>query len=130
MLIVVPVMGFIGVIIGKIMAEGAGGGVKGEDTEKELDPKEVAAAFSNEVLISIRSVKAMPSLLQLKLKEYDEKLEDILPMMKKTAVGEQLGFGMMWVGMFCVTYPLAIWFGGKLVDDGSITIGEFFECFV
>merc|ERR1719361_191959 len=70
----------------------------------------------------------MPTLLQHKLKEYDEKLEDILPMAKKISMGMGLGLGGMFFAFLGVMYPLGLWYGAKLVDEGTIGIDDMFLC--
>ena len=126
MLLAVPVIVFAMTAAIVLMKQGTEGTVAG----KVSNPKEAAGAFSNEVLISIRSVKAIPSLLLLKLDQFDEKLEDILPMAKKTALGAGLGLGGIFFAIFTVMYPLGLWFGAKRLEKGDLGIDAFFQCFV
>ena len=126
MMLSVPVIGFSVFVMATLMKQGTEGAVDG----KVSNPKEAAGAFSNEVLISIRSVKAIPSLLLLKLSEFDEKLQDILPMATKTALGAGLGMGGIFFALFTVKYPLGLWFGAKLMERGDLEIAAFFQCFV
>lgn len=130
LLAVVPLFAVVGVISAFFEKQGAGGGLKGNAEKKEMDPRAVAGAFSNEVLLSIRSVKAMPCLLRMKLKEYDEKLADILPMAKKISLGMGLSLGGMFFAFLGVMYPLGLWYGAKLVDEGTIGIDDMFLCMV
>ena len=126
MLLVVPVIGFSVFVMASLMKQGTEGSVDG----KVSNPKEAAGAFSNEVLISIRSVKAIPSLLLLKLSEFDEKLQDILPMATKTALGAGLGMGGLWFASIAVKYPVGLWVGAKLMEKGDLGIDAFSHCFV
>ena len=126
MLLVVPVIGFSVFVMASLMKQGTEVSVDG----KVSNPKEAAGAFSNEVLISIRSVKAIPSLLLLKLSEFDEKLQDILPMATKTALGAGLGMGGLWFASIAVKYPVGLWVGAKLMEKGDLGIDAFSHCFV
>merc|ERR1719474_1489289 len=123
-----PLFVAVGMVSAWFQKQGAGGGLRGEDTTKKVDPRGAAGAFSNEVLVSIRSVKSMPSLLRQKLAEYDEKLADILPMDRKSGMGFGLAAGGMMFAFLAGMYPLALWYGGKVVDDGTVEIGDMFLC--
>ena len=125
-MVTTPLFVAIGAISALLQKKGAGGGLQ----KSELDPRAAAGAFSNEVLISIRSVKAMPTLLRQKLSEYDEKLADIMPMAKKQAMGNGLSVGLMYFAFLAGMYPLALWWGCRLVDEGTIGVAEMFLCLV
>eukprot|EP00486_Rosalina_sp_Unknown_P004417 CAMPEP_0201568932 /NCGR_PEP_ID=MMETSP0190_2-20130828/10301_1 /ASSEMBLY_ACC=CAM_ASM_000263 /TAXON_ID=37353 /ORGANISM="Rosalina sp." /LENGTH=1342 /DNA_ID=CAMNT_0047990649 /DNA_START=38 /DNA_END=4067 /DNA_ORIENTATION=- len=132
LLAVVPLFVVVGIISASFEKQGVGGGVRGDDDDdndkKKVDPVEAAGSFSNEVLISIRSVKAIPVLLESKLKEYNDKLQDIIPMAKKKSLGMGLGLGGMFFAFLGVMYSVGYWYGGKLVDDGKIEIGDMYLC--
>ena len=70
----------------------------------------------------------IPNLLESKLKEYNDKLQDILPFIKKKSLGMGLGLGGMFFALLGVMYSVGYWYGGKLVDDGQIDIGDMYLC--
>lgn len=125
-----PLFVVTGMIQGFFQKQGGAAGLRGHDERDELDPKAVAGAFTNEVLLSIRSVQAMPSLLKYKLKEYDQKLADILPMEKRMGLGQGMGIGATNFAFLGVMYAVGMWYGGKLVDQGTIDSGDMFLCLV
>ena len=73
-------------------------------------------------------MKSIPTLLQSKLDEYKEKLEAILPAAKKSALGLGLSLGGMFFCFLGVMYSVGYWYGGKLVDDGTIEFGDMYLC--
>ncbi len=125
---VVPLFVVVGVISAMFEKQGLAGAGADDDGNKKTDPTEAAGLFSNEVLISIRSVKAIPILLQSKLEEYKQKLEDIVPFAKKKALGMGIGLGGMFFAFLGCMYSIGYWYGGKLVDNGTINIGDMYLC--
>eukprot|EP01083_Nonionella_stella_P191993 710120_1 len=129
---VVPLFVVVGIISAYFEKQGTAGGAShgvGDDNDdKKADPTELAGLFSNEVLISIRSVKAIPILLASKLKEYEQKLEDIVPYVKKRSLGIGLSLGGMFFAFLGAMYSIGYWYGGKLVDNGTIEIGDMYLC--
>jgi len=125
---VTPLFVIVGVISAWFEKQGIAGGVRGDDKKKNADPNEIAGAFSNEVLVSIRSVKSIPILLQSKLEEYKEKLADIIPSAKKQSLGVGLSLGGMMFAFIGAMYSVGYWYGGKLVDKGTIEVGDMYLC--
>eukprot|EP01084_Bolivina_argentea_P017915 33397_1 len=125
LLSVVPLFVIIGIISAYVEKQ-----VTGDSSNSDCndDPITTAGAFSNEVLISIRYVKAIPILLESKLEEYKHKLEAIIPIAKKKGLGKGTSLGGMYFAFFSVMYSLGYWYGGKLVDNGIINIGDMYLC--
>eukprot|EP01084_Bolivina_argentea_P166491 289031_1 len=129
LLAVSPLFVVVGIISAQFEKKGAAGGLRGDDSnQKKDDPVAAAGSFSNEVLVSIRSVKAIPMLLEDKLREYKEKLEDIVPAAKRQGLGMGVSLGGMFFIFLGVMYSLGYWYGGKLVDEGEIEIGDMYLC--
>mmetsp|Transcript_28880 Transcript_28880/g.45725 ORF Transcript_28880/g.45725 Transcript_28880/m.45725 type:complete len:778 (-) Transcript_28880:104-2437(-) len=114
-----PVLVVVGVIQGKLM----------QGTGKDADPFSSAGSFSNEVLVSIRSVQAAPKLLVAKMQEYNDVLQVAFPIARKRSVIIGFGIGAMMFGMFGVMYSIGLWYGSRLVDNKTITIGDMFACY-
>jgi len=126
LLTITPLFILTGVLSAALTAEQAGG-LKAEE-KKADDPTSNAGAFSNEVLLGIRSVKSIPVLLAHKLEEYKLKLAAIIPQVKKTSLGMGLGLGGMFFSFLGAMYSIGYWYGGKLVDEGTIDIGDMYLC--
>eukprot|EP01084_Bolivina_argentea_P166490 289030_1 len=126
LLAVSPCFVVIGVISAQFEQKGT---LRGDDTDaKKNDPIAAAGSFSNEVLVSIRSVKAIPMLLEDKLREYKEKLADVVPAEKRKGLGIGVSIGGMFLIFLGVMYSVGYWYGGKLVDEGTIEIGDMYLC--
>ena len=114
-----PVIVIVGIIQGKLFA-GSG---------EKSDPFTNSGSFSNEVLVSIRSVQSSPLLLASKINQYKEALNAAFPIARKRATVIGFGIGAVLFGLFGVMYSIGLWYGSKLVDDKTITIGDMFGCY-
>jgi len=124
LLVVVPYFAGLGAVLAYFQNAGTGG----EDAGKEVDPKAAAGAFSNEVFLSIRAVKSVPCLLQQKLREFSDKLADLLPFTKKQALGVSLGAGGFPLGMSAVLFGVGFGVGGKWLQNDKIEILDMLMC--
>ena len=116
----VPVLIIVGILQTR-MFSGANG--------QNVDPFVKAGSFSNEVLVNIKTVVAMPKLTESKILEYASELSKAYPISKKRALSMGVGVGGMLFGMFGVVYSIGLWYGSRLVDDGTINIGDMFGCY-
>jgi len=125
----VPFMMLSGAISSKLQ-KNAQGTEKSKDMSDKanLTPDEKCGSFTNEVLISIRSVQAAPALLEAKLREYQTMLEERVPVAKKSSLSMAIGIGGMFFCMFAVMYATGYWYGGRMMDNGRITLPEMFLC--
>ena len=73
----VPVLIIVGILQTR-MFSGSGG--------QNVDPFVTAGSFSNEVLVNIKTVVAMPKLTESKIIEYAAQLSDAYPISKKRAL--------------------------------------------
>jgi len=129
MLSAVPFMALAGVFSAKLQAQSQGSKETKDASDKaNLSPEELCGAFANEVMLSIRSVQAMPVLLEAKLVEYKRKLDDLIPFAKKKGLGIGIGVGGMFFVWFAMMYSLGFWYGGRLIDQGRISFGDMFLC--
>jgi len=129
LLVAVPFMALAGAFAGKMQQQSQGTKeTKDVSDKKNLPPEEQCGAFANEVLQSIRSVQAMPVLLDSKLEEYQTKLLDLVPFAKKAGLGAGIGWGGMMFSWLAIMYALGFWYGGRMLDDGKITLGDMYLC--
>ena len=116
----VPVLTLVGVLQTRMFSGNNG---------QNVDPFVKAGGFSNEVLVNIKTVVAMPKLTKSKIAEYANELSQAYPIAKKRALSMGIGVGGMLFGMFGVVYAIGLWYGSRLVDSGDIKIGDMFGCY-
>ncbi|ETO10203.1 hypothetical protein RFI_27174, partial [Reticulomyxa filosa] len=117
----VPVMAAVGWIQGK-MIQGAAGA--------QVDPfAEKGGLVSQEVLTNIRIVLAFPTLVRVKIEEYFDALALATPTALKIHAATGLGIGFFMFALFGIMYPLTLYVGSGMVDDGIISIGKMFGAY-
>ena len=96
-------------------------------TQAELDAYAKAGDIADDVLSSIRTVKAFNG-QPIETKRYSDNLEDARKVGVKKGTFMGLSMGVTYLVLFFV-YALAFWYGAKLILEDEYTIGDVLVAF-
>ena len=77
-------------------------------------------------MVNIRSVQAFPALQRSKLEQYALMLQKALPLKYRKGLLRGLSAGFVWFTFLSVMYSIGYYFGGGMIHDGYIDIGDMF----